>query len=79
MIGADTMARMLDPRWGPSRDEVLTELRNHRATFLVMGREVDGRWMTCRDVPVPFPFGLLFRPLEGRFDISSTELRHATA
>lgn len=70
------MARMLDPRWGPSRDEVLTELRNHRATFLVMGREVDGRWMTCRD---PFPFGLLFRPLEGRFDISSTELRHATA
>lgn len=77
LIGADTMARMLDPCWGPSRDQVLTELRNHRATFLVMGRQIDGRWLTCRDIPVPFPFGLLFRPLEGRVDISSTELRRA--
>lgn len=79
VIGADTMARMLDPCWGPSRDQVLTDLRNHRATFLVMGRQVEGRWLTCRDIPVPFPFGLLFRPLEGRVDLSSRELRRATA
>ena len=75
VIGADTMQRMLDPKWGPAQLEVLRELRNHFATFLVMGREVDGKFLICRDIPVPFPYSLLFRPLEGRFDISSTELR----
>lgn len=79
VIGADTMARMLDPCWGPTRDEVLAALAAHGAAFLVLGREVDGRFLTCDDIDVPAQFRRMFRHLEGRIDVSSTELRRAAS
>lgn len=75
VIGADTMQRMLDPKWGPSIDALLSELKNLGAKFLVMGRVVDGAFMTCRDIKVPWPHGNLFEPIEGRVDLSSSEIR----
>jgi hypothetical protein len=75
IIGADAMQRMLDPKWGPDVVEMLNEMRNLKVTFLVRGREIDGKFVECRDIPVPFPYQLLFRPLEGRCDMRSSELR----
>ncbi len=75
IIGADTMERMLDPQWGPAIEEMLTEMRNLDVKFLVMGRLVGDKWVTCRDIKVAWPHQLLFQPLEGRLDLSSTQLR----
>lgn len=75
IIGADTMQRMLDPQWGPAIEEMLTEMRNLDVKFLVMGRLVNDQWVTCRDIKVSWPHQLLFEPLEGRLDMSSTQIR----
>ena len=76
VIGADTMQRMLDPAWGIPVEDLLTDLIALGARFLVMGRYIDGKWTTCRDIPLPrWTDQLLFTPLPGRMDISSTELR----
>jgi nicotinic acid mononucleotide adenylyltransferase len=77
VIGADTMQRMLDPKWGVPIEPMLNEMRNLGVEFHVMGRNIDGKWITCRDVTVPWPMQILFYPLEGRVDLSSTELREA--
>lgn len=75
VIGADAMQRMLDPKWGHDVAIMLDEMRQLGAKFLVMGRLVDGIWKECRDIPVSWPNQLLFQPLHGRKDISSSELR----
>lgn len=79
VIGADTMARMMDPKWGPDIEIMLNEMANLRTLFLVMGRTVDGKWTTCRDVPVRWPHQEMFRPLPGTFETSSTEIRETLA
>jgi len=78
LIGADTMQRMLEPKWYPdsSVEETLVKLKNAQAQFLVMGRVIDGDFITCRDIAVPWVHQDLFRPFGGRMDISSTELRN---
>lgn len=76
IIGADTMERMLDPQWGPAIEEMLVEMRNLDVKFLVMGRVVGEKWVTCRDIKVTWPHQLLFEPLEGRLDLSSTQMRN---
>jgi nicotinic acid mononucleotide adenylyltransferase len=79
VIGADTMERMLDPKWGPEIEEMLSELKRLDTKFLVMGRVVNGTFKTCRDFHVPWPHGNLFEPINGRVDLSSTELRRGAA
>jgi nicotinic acid mononucleotide adenylyltransferase len=78
IIGADTMKRMLDPRWGPDPRTMLDEMARLGTRFLVRGRTIDGKWVSCRDIDVPWPHGNLFRPIGGRVDISSTEIRKTT-
>lgn len=75
LIGADTMIRMLEPGWGPDVAEMLGEMKQLGVSFLVMGRQIEEKYVTCRDVDVPSPYGSLFQPLEGRVDVSSTEIR----
>lgn len=75
LIGADTMERMLEAGWGPDIIDMLSEMRNLGTRFWVMGRQLDGRLLTCRDIEVPWPHQTLFEPLDGRLDVSSTELR----
>ena len=75
LLGADTMARMLNPNWGIQVEEMLSAFARLDVKFKVMGRVVAGRWTTCRDISVPWPHQTLFEPLGGRLDLSSSELR----
>lgn len=75
LIGADTMQRMLDPKWGVDVDDLLRELKNLDTKFLVMDRLIDGKLTGCRDIKVPWLHNNMFDPLPGRVDISSTEIR----
>jgi nicotinic acid mononucleotide adenylyltransferase len=76
IIGADTMERFLDPKWGPDPVQLLKELKELKTTFLVMGRVMDGVFKTANDIIVPNGYKDLFVPIEGRVDISSTMLRN---
>jgi hypothetical protein len=75
IIGADTMERFLDPKWGPNPIELLKELNGLQTTFLVMGRVIDGIFKTVNDIDVPEDYKHMFVPMDGRVDISSTEIR----
>ena len=74
-LGVDALVRMLDPSWGPNVGEMLETFRALGTRFYVVGRSVDGRWTTLDDVPIPDRFRRLFESVEGRHDVSSTELR----
>ena len=76
-LGVDALLRMLDPSWGPGVGEMLETFRALGTTFYVVGRVVDGRWMTMEEVPIPETFRDLFHSADGRRDVSSTELRGA--
>ena len=82
VTGWDTAVRLIHPRYYDSSEQAmnlaLEELRSAGCSFLVAGREQDGRFRTLADVDVPERFADLFDELpEGSFrqDISSTELR----
>ncbi len=75
VVGADTLARLLDPTWGPSTGSVLQAFAAFGARFFVMGRQVDGRFLRLRDIPIPREHAHLFHELDGRVDQSSTALR----
>jgi hypothetical protein len=66
---------MLDPSWGPDVGEMLETFRELGTTFYVVGRVVDGTWTTIDDAPIPDVFRDLFKSVDGRHDVSSTELR----
>ena len=78
-LGVDALVRMLDPSWGPNVGEMLETFRALGTRFYVVGRSVDGRWMTLAGVPIPNAYRGLFEPVEGRHDVSSTELRSSPA
>ena len=82
IIGWDTAIRLVAPRYyGGDESAMLTALAEIWALgcrFLVAGREVDGKFRTLADVPVPQGFGPLFQSIPEsafRVDISSTALR----
>ena len=82
VIGWDTMIRLIDPRYyGDSQTTMLTALAEIWARgcrFLVAGRQVDGKFRTLDETPVPEGFQPLFQAIsetQFRADISSTQLR----
>ena len=84
VLGADTLARLLDPRFYAGEREglphALTRIRESGCRFLVAAR-VDpsaARVMTLADCAVPRGFERLFEAIpesDFRMDLSSTELR----
>ncbi|HVU02486.1 MAG TPA: hypothetical protein VHE30_12070 [Polyangiaceae bacterium] len=77
VIGADAVVRMLDPKWGPSPEALLTEFRKLGTRFYVTNRALDGSLVELTGIPsAPID---LFMPLPGRWDVSSTELRRGGA
>lgn len=81
VLGYDTAARLLDPRYYPAAhglNQALNSLRNAGCQFLVAGRLHAGRFQTLAELEVPAEFATLFRAIpESHFraDISSTQLR----
>jgi hypothetical protein len=82
VVGADTAARIVQPRfYGSSEEQMAEALAQFAAlggSFLVAGR-VDGGCFVCLEgLNVPSAYGPLFRPIPAeafRVDLSSTQLR----
>jgi hypothetical protein len=83
VLGYDTAARLLDPRYygGPAGLEAaMARVAAHGCRFLVAGRLTPGGFRTLADLAVPPAFAALFTPIPEaifRLDISSSELRAA--
>lgn len=86
ILGADAMVRMLDPKWGIDAKEMFNEFYDLGTKLFVASREVDGFLTTCddilTDIKAKFHFNVwataqvVMKPLEGEWNISSTELRN---
>jgi hypothetical protein len=85
ILGYDTAARLLDPRYYNGAEGLaaaLDQLAAHGCGLLVAGRRVEGRFRTLSDLVIPPAYARLFTPIPEelfRLDISSTELRQAAA
>jgi len=81
LIGADALARMLEERWGAAIAPMLREFSELGTRFWVFGRTVNGQFMTAQNVldaaRVPVERRSMFRELDGRWDVSSTDVRRA--
>lgn len=82
VVGADAFVRMLDPKWGPSVPALVTELRDLGAHFYVIPRLVEGRFTTLEHIRAMDPYReavstLHVHAVEGRWDVSSSEIRAA--
>lgn len=81
VLGYDTAARMLDPRYYggvAGMNAALDTIAAHGCRLLVAGRLVDGRFHTLADLAPPPEYAHLFIAIPEalfRADISSTELR----
>lgn len=78
LIGADAVYGLLNPKYYEGRgglDICMNLLKNYGTRFYVVGREIDGKFQTLDDIPIPNKYRELFVPVSGRWDISSTELR----
>jgi nicotinic acid mononucleotide adenylyltransferase/nicotinamide mononucleotide (NMN) deamidase PncC len=81
IIGTDTLDRLLDPKWGPTTEEVITTFRNKLVQFYVANRTVDGELLTLEQLKNKWSLNqyncnTLFLQLHTVCDISSTELRN---
>jgi hypothetical protein len=81
VLGHDTAARLLDPRFYTGGSGVVAAfeyIRAHGCSILVAGREREGVFRTLADLVIPNGFDDLFRALPERVfrsDISSTAIR----
>lgn len=85
VLGADAMVRMLDPKWGVDLMSMFKEFRKLDTKLLIAGRTIGDKFVTCEDVSRDFrkadchSWGYaqsVMLQIDGRFDISSTELRN---
>lgn len=85
ILGADAMVRMMDPKWGLDPVDMFKEFINLNTKLFVASREIDGKLVTCEDILSDLrthgKIGVwslatnVLMPLEGHWNISSTELR----
>ena len=81
VVGYDTAARLVDPRYygdEAGRDAALADIRAAGCRFLVAGRAVGGVFRTLSDIAIPERFRDLFSELPEsvfRLDLSSTAIR----
>ena len=85
VVGADTIARIADPRYytgaDGSFDAAIAQVADRGCRFLVFGREFDGRFHALSDLTLPPALRQLCDEVpkeEFREDISSTEVRAQT-
>jgi len=74
LLGADSLERMVDPKWGVSPEELSREFSRLGTQFYVPEvRAIGGQEVRARELALP-P-GLIVNLIPGRWDISSSELR----
>jgi hypothetical protein len=87
VLGADAMVRMLDPKWGIKLNDLFVKFDRLQTKLLVSGRLIGDKFITCDDILNDLKdkdYNLwnlashVMRPVSGRVDISSTELRNQT-
>lgn len=80
VVGFDTAARVLSPRFyadANTMQQSLTSIRAQRCSFLVAGRMSEGKYQQLEAIDVPAQYRDLFSALPNfRHDISSTMLRN---
>lgn len=79
VMGADAFLRMLDPKWGPEPKALLNRFSQNGTKIMVFGREINGKWVSADEAISRVPesascYDLV--PVDGRWDISSTQLRN---
>jgi nicotinamide mononucleotide (NMN) deamidase PncC len=85
ILGSDAMVRMLDPKWGLDPIDMFKGFIDLNTKLFVASREIDGKLVTCTDIlndilkngergVWALAMNVLM-PLEGHWNISSTELR----
>ena len=85
VLGADAMVRMLDPKWGLDPIDMFKGFIDLNTKLFVASREIDGKLVSCNDIlndllkngkrgVWTLAMNVLM-PLEGHWEISSTELR----
>lgn len=86
ILGADAMVRMMDPKWGLNPIDMFKEFINLNTKLFVASREIAGKLVTCEDIlnalrqdnEMKGVWSLatnVLMPLDGHWNISSTELR----
>jgi len=80
VIGVDAVLGILNPKYyddGKTVRWALETMRRSGTRLYVIGREIEGRFMTAADLPIPSEFHGMFIPVPGRWDVSSRALRAA--
>ncbi|MCH8045683.1 MAG: hypothetical protein IID44_18385 [Planctomycetes bacterium] len=82
VVGVDTLERIAEDRYydndSEQRDDAINYLAATDCSFLVFGRQVDGRFQSLDDLLLPEPLAGICQMVpeaEFRRDVSSTELR----
>lgn len=83
VLGADAMVRMLDPKWGLDTKATLQEFYDLGTDLYVVGRDVEGEFTTMEDIANGMIlkderqlFLNVAKSVQGRWDLSSTEIRN---
>jgi nicotinic acid mononucleotide adenylyltransferase/nicotinamide mononucleotide (NMN) deamidase PncC len=82
IVGADTLARIAQPRYynddPAKRDAAVADIAQRGCRFLVFGRELEGRFQSLEDLPLPAALRATCDEVPAtkfREDVTSTELR----
>jgi len=78
VVGLDTLVRIADPRYYGTpvmRDEALGELEEYGASYLVFGRELNGRFTVLSDVAAELP-GVL---TDNATEVDASRFRNAAS
>lgn len=86
ILGTDALDRVMDPKWLVEPTYVLDQFKRFGTKLLVLGRLVDGTYMSCTDILRRHEkiiqasrSGLVFIGVPFRLDLSSTALRTSSA
>ena len=81
IIGMDTLLRIFDERYYKGAEDMessLNTLISNNSQFMVFGREVDGHFMTLKDIQIPKNLKNRFdlvSEIDFRVDLSSSEIK----
>lgn len=82
IIGSDALERLLDPKWGPTTEEVLEAFKRCSTRFYVSSRIMNGVEISLQSIFEKYPimnnYWYMFNKLETQIDLSSSEIRNGT-